>query len=67
MIVSVNTRFVNVSYIKLQSTLRYMTKLDRAINNEEELLRLGSYYEARNISALDLFRILKKVITNRHV
>lgn len=44
-----------------------MTKLDRAINNEEELLRLGSYYEARNISALDLFRILKKVITNRHV
>lgn len=55
-----NPKFVNVSYIKLQSTLRYMTKLDRAINNEEELLRLGSYYEARNISALDLFRILKK-------
>ncbi|XP_057370231.1 pickpocket protein 28-like [Daphnia carinata] len=55
-----NPKFMNVSYIKLQSTLRYMTKLDRAINNEEELLRLSRYYEARNISALDLFRILKK-------
>lgn len=40
-----------------------MTKLDRAINNEVELLKLSRYYEARNISAIDLFRILKKVKT----
>lgn len=38
-----------------------MTKLDRAFNNEEELLKLSRYYEALNITALDLFKVLKRV------
>ncbi len=60
-LVNIQNRFKTVSYAKLQTTLRYMTKLDRAFNNEEELLKLSRYYEARNITALDLFKILKRV------
>lgn len=59
-----NKRFENVSYSKLQSTLRYMTKLDRAINNEKELDELNEFYQSHNISALDLFYILEEVNNN---
>ncbi len=38
-----------------------MTKLDRALNNEEELIELSHFYETQNISSLDLFRILRRV------
>ncbi|XP_046649312.1 pickpocket protein 28-like [Daphnia pulicaria] len=58
--ISGNPKFKGVSYAKLQTTLRYMTKLDRAFNNEEELLKLSRYYEALNITALDLFKVLKR-------
>lgn len=46
----------------MQSTLRYMTKLDRAINNERPLKELNQFYKSRNISALDLFKILEEVL-----
>ncbi len=46
----------------MQSTLRYMTKLDRAINNKKELRALNRLYQSANISANDLFQILKNVI-----
>ena len=46
----------------MQSTLRYMTKLDRAINNKEQLESLHKLYKSINISANDLFQILKTVI-----
>jgi len=45
----------------MQLTLRYMTKLDRAIDNEKELKELDEFYKSRNISALDLFKILEEV------
>lgn len=45
----------------MQLTLRYMTKLDRAINNEKELKELDKFYQLHNISALDLFNILVEV------
>lgn len=45
----------------MQLTLRYMTKLDRAINNEKELKELEKFYQLHNISALDLFNILVEV------
>lgn len=45
----------------LQQTLRYMTKLDRAINMEKELEDLSSKYKSLNISALDLFELLENV------
>lgn len=44
-----------------------MTKLDRAFDeyndeeNQEKLLEMSQLYQARNISASDLFEILKKV------
>lgn len=44
-----------------------MTKLDRAFDednedeNQEKLLEMSQLYQARNISATDLFEILKKV------
>ena len=38
-----------------------MTKLDRAIDNEKELKELDQFYKSRNISALDLFKILEEV------
>jgi hypothetical protein len=45
----------------MQLTLRYMTKLDRAIDNEKELKELDQFYESQNITAIDLFNILVKV------
>jgi len=45
----------------MQQTLRYMTKLDRAIKNEKELENLSEFYRALNISSADLFDVLKKV------
>ncbi len=38
-----------------------MTKLDRAINNQEDLKSLNQFYRTVNISAKDLFQILKNV------
>lgn len=55
-----NPKYANVSYSEMQSTLRYMTKLDRAINNERPLKELNQFYKSRNISALDLFKILEE-------
>lgn len=46
----------------MQKTLRYMTKLDRAIQNEKELEKLNEFYHSYNISATDLFAVLKEVI-----
>ena len=45
----------------MQQTLRYMTKLDRAIKNEKELENLSEFYRTLNISSADLFDVLKKV------
>ena len=45
----------------MQLTLRYMTKLDRAIDNEKELKELYQFYKSQNISALELFKILEEV------
>lgn len=45
----------------MQQTLRYMTKLDRAIKNEKELENLSEFYRTQNISSADLFDVLKKV------
>lgn len=48
-----------------------MTKLDRAFDeyneeeNQEKLLEMSQQYQARNISATDLFEILKKVTTKK--
>ena len=38
-----------------------MTKLDRALNNEDELIELSKFYQTQNVSSLDLFRILRRV------
>ena len=38
-----------------------MTNFDRAINNDAELRELNEIYQTNNISALDLFKLLKKV------
>lgn len=54
-----------MSYSKLQSTLRFLTKLDRAIDQDEELEELNEFYNELNISALDLFNILEKVKSNQ--
>jgi hypothetical protein len=54
-------RYADIPYEKMQLTLRYMTKLDRAINNERELKELNEFYKSRNISALELFKILEMV------
>lgn len=49
-----------------------MTKLDRAVIDEEELLELSQFYRSLNISASELYKILKKVkmranyLQNRH-
>ncbi|KAI9565143.1 putative amiloride-sensitive sodium channel [Daphnia sinensis] len=53
-------RYKNITYEKMQKTLRYMTKLDRAIQNEKELDNLSGYYKSLNISSTDLFDVLKK-------
>ena len=45
----------------MQKTLRYMTKLDRAINNQEELRKLDAIYQSHNITPIDLVQILKQV------
>ena len=45
----------------MQKTLRYMTKLDRAINNEKDLMELERKYKSLNINSTDLFDVLKKV------
>ena len=50
-----------MSYSTLQTTLKYMTNFDRAINNDAELRELNEIYQTNNISALDLFKLLKKV------
>ena len=54
-------RYSNVSYDVMQKTLRYMTKLDRAINNEKDLMELERKYKSLNINSTDLFDVLKKV------
>lgn len=54
-------RYENITYEKMQKTLRYMTKLDRAIQNEKELDNLSGYYKSLNITSTDLFDVLKKV------
>ena len=54
-------RYANISYDVMQKTLRYMTKLDRAINNKVNLEQLKQFYESAHISANDLFQILKNV------
>ncbi|XP_046649315.1 pickpocket protein 28-like isoform X2 [Daphnia pulicaria] len=53
-------RYKNITYDKMQQTLRYMTKLDRAIKNEKELENLSEFYRTQNISSADLFDVLKK-------
>jgi len=45
----------------MQNTLRYMTKLDRAINNENKLSELDTLYNSYNITPADLFNILNRV------
>jgi len=47
----------------MQNTLRYMTKLDRAINNEDKLSELDNLYNTHNITPVDLFNILNRVKT----
>ena len=39
-----------------------MTKLDRAIKNEKDLEELSHFYKSENLTATDLFELLKKVI-----
>jgi hypothetical protein len=38
-----------------------MTKLDRAINKEQDLELLNRFYKTENITAVDLFELLKRV------
>lgn len=38
-----------------------MTKLDRAIKHEQELAYLSDFYKSENITATELFELLKKV------
>ena len=45
----------------MQDTLRYMTKLDRAINAQDELQRLSQFYKMANVTPNDLFEVLKRV------
>ena len=51
----------------MQDTLRYMTKLDRAINAQEELQRLSQFYKTANITPNDLFEVLKRVSDERKI
>lgn len=50
-----------MTYEVMQRTLRYMTKLDRAIQREEDLAELSAFYKELNVSPMDLFNLLKKV------
>ena len=54
-------RYQNITYEMAQQTLRFMTKLDRAIDNGERLKELSEFYASQNISSLDLFHLLKLV------
>ena len=45
----------------MQETLRFMTKLDRAILQEEQLQQLSQFYRSENISPMDLFKLLRDV------
>jgi len=54
-------RYENITYENAQQTLRFMTKLDRAIDNGERLKELSEFYASQNISSLDLFHLLKLV------
>lgn len=38
-----------------------MTKLDRAIKHEHDLEQLSDFYKSENITAIELFELLKKV------
>jgi len=51
----------------MQDTLRYMTKLDRAINAQVELQRLSQFYQTANITPNDLFEVLKRVRDKRKI
>jgi hypothetical protein len=54
-------RFAQIPYEKMQQALRYMTKWDRAIDNESDLLKLSEIFNTTNISKMDLFTLLKTV------
>lgn len=53
--------FHNVPYERIQETLRYMTKLDRALGDgqDERLNTLNKYYEDKGISSKHLYRLMK--------
>ncbi|XP_046452024.1 sodium channel protein Nach-like [Daphnia pulex] len=53
-------RYKNVSFATIQRTLRYMTKLDRATKKEHDLGVLSRFYKSENITATDLFDLLKR-------
>lgn len=57
-------RYQNITYEMAQQTLRFMTKLDRAIDNGERLKELSEFYASQNISSLDLFHLLKLTAPN---
>ncbi|XP_032777886.2 pickpocket protein 28 [Daphnia magna] len=57
-------RYNNVSYSTIHKTLRYMTKLDRAIKHEHDLEQLSDFYKSENITAIELFELLKKTAPN---
>ena len=50
----------------MQQTLSYMTKLDRAIDNQRELLQLSKFYHSINVSPTDLFGVLKQVVYSKN-
>lgn len=56
-----NFRYAGVSFERMQETLRYMTKLDRAILAEQQLQQLSQFFRSENISPMDLFMLLREV------
>jgi len=54
-------RFDQIPYEKIQQALRFMTKWDRAIDNESDLRYLGDLFNTTDISKMDLFNLLKSV------
>lgn len=54
-------RLRDVPFKVMQRTLRYMTKLDRAIENDHDLAHLSGLFRSINVTSKDLFDLFKRV------
>lgn len=61
-LISSDNRFKNISYDQLRMSMRYMHRRIRPSKYDiEELAALDGLYKRNNVTALDLFQLLRKV------